>query len=244
MAIMRATPIAFALISVGLPAMQLWAQTFDVVSIKPNQSGGSGTHMEHGSFRATNVTARRLLRSAFGVMDHQIVGGPGWIDDDKYDVTAKIDALHDLTAEEFEPYLQKLLADRFQLRFHRQVKELPGYSLVVAKSGPKLTPHVGEGHQDSNTTYDAGLTTLLLTKSPLSYLTAMLSRNLGQTVVDQTGIPGEFDFKIEWSKDQNPDLGGPTLFTALQEQLGLRLESKKVPVDVIVIDRLEKPSDN
>ena len=137
-----------------------------------------------------------------------------------------------------------MLADRFRLKFHRQIKELPGYALVSAKGGPRLTPHIGDGKQDSNTTYDDGLTTLLLTKSPLSYLATLLSRNLGRTVVDRTGITGEFDFKIEWSKEQSPDVGGPTLFTALQEQLGLRLESKKVPVDVIVIDGIEKPSDN
>jgi uncharacterized protein (TIGR03435 family) len=152
--------------------------------------------------------------------------------------------------------LQALLADRFQLSIHRETKEQPLYALVIGKSGSKL--------QESQSKHDArhmmmGGGDFEGQGVPLEMLTAALSRQLGRPVIDHTRLKGHYDFKLEWTPEpgqsggplppgvEGPppaDLNGPSLFTAIQEQLGLRLESQKGPVDVLVVDRVEKPSEN
>jgi bla regulator protein BlaR1 len=189
--------------------------TFEVASIKPAQPGRTVTSSNvepGGTLRIKNYTLKALIMYAYGVFDFQVSGGAGWVATDGFDIVAIADRVEAEPARRLEQArlrLQTLLADRFQLRTHRETKELPVYALVLAKA---------------------------------------LSRELGRPVEDQTGLTAAFDFKLKWTTDfAAPESGksdAPSLFTALQQQLGLRLESRKGPVEVIMIDRASKPSEN
>ena len=193
---------------------------------------------------ATNVTLKTLIQSAYGVKDFQITGGPRWLDGDAYDVSARADAAGQLSNDDLKPMLQALLADRFRLKVHRETKEVSLYSLVVAKTGSKLREHTGPGGPSGGTLRDSGKVTMNAVKVPIAMLAENLGRVLGRTVVDNTGLTALYDFRLEWAQDQTADATGPSLFTALQEQLGLKLESTRGPVEVIVIDSAEKASEN
>jgi uncharacterized protein (TIGR03435 family) len=239
---------------------------FEVASIKPahpDARGMSWTVMPGGGMRATNVRLRHLIEFAYNVDRSQISGAPGWFESEGYDVLAKPPESSEVKAgtaqtgkdhqNEARQRLQALLADRFQLVIHRETKEMPVYVLVVAKNGPKLEEStkvrgmkVRPGNFNAEGTPIDGLA---------QYLTGILRR----LVVDRTGLKGTYDFKLEWTPDQTgfgkleeekaggaspPDPSGPSIFTALQQQLGLKLESQRGPVEIIVIDRAEKPSAN
>jgi uncharacterized protein (TIGR03435 family) len=137
------------------------------------------------------------------------------------------------------------LTDRFKLRVHRETKELDIYFLTAGKKGgPKITGHTGEGKSSTGTSYEAGIETMNATRVSMASFANSLGRQLGRTVTDNTGLQGEFDFKLVWAPAPTTDSAGASIFTALQEQLGLKLESRKAPVEVIVIDSVEKPSEN
>ncbi len=206
--------------------------------------------------------------------DEQFSGGPSWIDSEKYDIEAKEDEatagkLQKLPMEEHANQIrlmvQAMLADRFKLRVSHETKEIPVYALVVAKGGPKMkeeppatTPDaiahprmfiqfMGPG-QLAGTNIGNGLLADALTRQP----------ELGRLVVDETGLKGHYDWTLKWTPEQidpmfrgpagapapPPDASGPSIFTALEEQLGLRLEARKGPVEVLVIDSIERPSPN
>jgi bla regulator protein blaR1 len=220
----------------------------------------------------TNQTLKSMITFAFDVQDFQVTGGPGWISSERYDLMAKPDTSADagdpqinvgkLTYSQFNTAqermrarLQPLLAERFQLAIHHETKEQTVYALVIAKSGPKLKESKGEGRRIGIN--QANLTAL---GAPLPILAQLLSQRLGRPVLDQTGLKGEYDFEMSWTPGPGeiagpmpppgmdapppPDPNGPSLFTAIQEQLGLRLESTKGPMEMIVIDRAEKASEN
>jgi uncharacterized protein (TIGR03435 family) len=149
--------------------------------------------------------------------------------------------------------IQALLADRFQLQLHRETKELPLYALVVDKNGPKLQePANGRKEMD----FETGRGQLKARNIPMPYLTRYLSRGLGRVVVDKTGLGGKYDFALTWDPEEirvsappvdvppPSDSNAPSIFTALEEQLGLKLESRRGPVDVLVIEHVERPSEN
>lgn len=225
---------------------------YDVVSIKPSKPGTQGVSlMSPNGFRDTDTTIGMLLRSAFGIFyDKQIVGLLPWTDTDLYDVEAKVDAdtanrWHRLTSaerrKEEQPMMQALLIDRCKLNFHFETKELSVYDLVIAKSGSKMK----QAPQDEVETSEiAGGDGVTLTAHALSMerFIPTLSGTDGRLVVDKTGLGDKkFDFTLHWS----PGAGsGPSLFTALEEQLGLKLVPSKEPVNVLVLDRIEKPSAN
>ena len=269
------------LLSSVLLAQQSARPAYDVASIKPADPNDHRIIMANrpGILSMTGVTLKLLIQQAYGVQDFQISGGPGWVGSDRFIVEAKsLDAptspppdLVKMSAAERTRYLERpramlrgLLEDRFQLKVHNQTKELPIYSLVVAKGGPKLKDNGGR-MPDPNMKpgmMRIGPGGLEGSQMPVSALVDTLSQQLGRTVADQTGLKGNYDFTLKWTPDdpqgaaafggglplppgvQPPDPNGPTLFTALQEQLGLKLESTKGPVDIIVIDRAEKPSEN
>jgi uncharacterized protein (TIGR03435 family) len=164
----------------------------------------------------------------------------GWIDSQRFDISAKSEGHGPVDKEQSNLMLRQLLADRFGLVFHRETKELVVYSLVVGKNGPKLKEGGTEGP------YLSGLAPgkLVGTRASMASLTRALSRSLGRPVKDETGLRGQYDFTLVWSPDDAADASGPSLFTAVQDQLGLRLESKKAPVETIVIDHLGTPSPN
>jgi len=235
------------------------AQKFEVASIRPNQSGSGSVTVgtsPGGRYSATNVSLKSVMQTAFGVRDFQIAGGPGWLGTDRYDISAKAATPLELNNEQLRPYLQALLAERFNLKFHGTTKELPVYELTVAKNGPRLTEHNGEGNTSSKITHESGKARVKAVRMSMVALADNLSGQLGRTVIDKSGLKGEYDFGLEWTMELNSEesfltvveqhlgLEGPSIFTALQDQLGLKLNSGKGPVEIISIDRLERPTAN
>ena len=226
------------------------APAFEAASIKPSQDppgSSSGITTTKGRISARNVTLKRCVRGAYGVEEPHILGGPKWVDEARYDFEAK--AAGPAGDTELEAMLQSLLAERFKLSFHRETRALSGYALVVGKGGLKAKP--SEPDAGSRTSSRWGV--IEATGCNMAHLALKLSEVLHLPVADFTAVPGEFDFKLEWTSDDMqapapdavPDAAsGPSLFAALQEQLGLKLESRKVPADVLVIDHAEKPSEN
>jgi uncharacterized protein (TIGR03435 family) len=239
---------AFALCLVAAGSVSLRAQSpsFEVASVKPNNSG-SGSSSEStvpGRLTATNITISSLIQSAFGLKDFQIAGAPGWLRDDKYDIAAKTGTTKDLNEKELRPYLQALLADRFRFRYHRETREMQVYSLVIAKGGVKMKPHEGGGDSTTNVSSGSGRSSMNSTNAAMAHLADLLGGRLDRVVIDNTGLPGVYDLKLEWAPNPSPESTDPSLFTALQEQLGLKLESTKGSVEIIVIDNIERPSEN
>jgi uncharacterized protein (TIGR03435 family) len=226
-----------------LAAAAAFGQTFDAASIKPAaETPGSTFLFTHGGgLEVKNGTLRGLIEMAYDVRDFQISGGPGWLDATTYDVVAKGGPE---TVPEKRLELQALLVERFQLQVHRETKELPVFELVVGKKGPHLKEaETAEG--PSGIRGECGkMTGIHATMVSLAF---GLSRQMGRPVLDRTALPGKYDFQVEYTPDSGPcaeTATGPSLVTALQEQIGLKLEPTKGPVEVIVIDRAEKAAGN
>jgi uncharacterized protein (TIGR03435 family) len=230
------------------------AQTFEVASIKPNRTGARNSGFRRagpGELNATNVTLKMLIAYAYDIRDYQISGGPNWLDSDRYDILAKPEITAETVAEKpadrnalLRLRVRSLLSDRFQLTLHPSTKELPRFALIVGKNGPKLNASTSSASE--LVTNGHHLTCQKVTID--AFAKVFLQGQLGRSVVNKTGIPGEFDFIMDWAPDQ-PDgesgnSEGPSFFTALQEQLGLKLEPDKGPVEILVIDRAERASEN
>jgi uncharacterized protein (TIGR03435 family) len=223
----------------------MWAQPkeFEVASIHPTppQEPGHmsiGMSIDKGMLRASGMTLKFLIEQAYDVRDFQVIGGPSWIGSLQYDINAKIDG--DPTNEQMQAMMQSLLADRFKLQVHREKKEMPCYALVVGKSGSKLTKAEKEG---GNMSMSRGSFTGQ--GLPVKAIAHAVEQVLGRAVIDKTGLTGNFDFKLEWTPDEaRTDGEGASIFTALQEQLGLRLENTRGLVDTVMVDRLEKATEN
>lgn len=219
---------------------------FEVASIRPDRAGGSyGIRVTPGGrLTATNVTPLMLIRRAFDVEIFQLADGPAWLDSERYDVEARTADSLDIPPDELRRLLQTLLADRFALKVHREIQELPVYSLVTGKKGPALAAHVGDDAPSVSMDFSPGKAVMIARNTSMAAFARALSRLPGRPVNDNTGLRGTFDFTLEWSPDQTEESTGASLFTAIQEQLGLKLESTKGPVEVIVIDHVERPSEN
>jgi bla regulator protein BlaR1 len=234
---------------------------FDVASVKPsNPNSTNGTVISvtpGGRLHVANATLKDLIETAFDVRNFQIVGGPRWADASKYDVDATPGTPPQgatvlpkgWTGVRFE--VQALLKDRFQLQLHRETRTAPIYSLAIAKSGIKSS--VLSATQNPQKGINAGQGTMLGEAASMTQLAYKLSRLLQRPVVNNTGLEGNFDFKLEWTPELGPSApdgqpvdtsGGPSIFSALQEQLGLRIEATKGPVEVLVIDHVDWPSEN
>jgi bla regulator protein BlaR1 len=236
---------------------------FEVASIKPSDPAARGGSIQPGGqrFTASNMPLVGLICFAWDVRDDQLSGVPGWILSQRYDVVAKsgnsgTDPRQFLDLQRRS--LQNLLADRFQLKVHRENRERPVYVLTVDKRGLKMK-------ENNDLTSDPAPAIRITGKGQATaqivstaYMAQFLTWLLGRTVLDQTGLKSNYDFKLEWAPDpsfepqrsQNTDVpmpadsSGPSIFSALQQQLGLKLESTKGPVEIIVIDHVEKPSEN
>jgi uncharacterized protein (TIGR03435 family) len=222
-------------------------KTFDVVSIKPDSDGhglDAGTQ-PGGRYTARNVPAQFLVTEAFGIKDFQIAGAPKWLNDERYDIVAKAATPNELNPEQLRPLLQAMLADRFKLKFHREMKEFPTYSLVVGKNGPKFHQSPAGHGANLNVSSSNGKASMTGQGMPMSALAQHLAGMVGRTVADNTGLKGNFDFRLAWAPGDAVSDALPDIFTALQEQLGLKLDIvKKGEVEVIVIERMEKASAN
>jgi uncharacterized protein (TIGR03435 family) len=247
---------------------------YDVASIKPGKPGmGSTLLFRLDGLTAKGMTLKSLIKEAYGIEDDQILGAPNWLNTQTYDIEAKVDgadaaALERLSEEQRKLMFQSFLVERFRLKVHRETKELPILALVIAKNGPKLQEaKPGDTYPDGIKGPDgkpAGHAGMMmwgngrLTGQGISIVSMVppLTQQLGRTVLDKTGLTGRYDVELRWTPDDTstpitgPDSGTaagsptPSIFTAIQEQLGLKLESHKAPVEVLVIDHVEAPAAN
>ena len=217
---------------------------FEVASVKPTQGQPLNSGFRRGSpgvLNATNVSVRFLVEYAYGVRDDQVSGGPSWLDTDRFEIVAKPPEGADTSEASKRLRTQSLLADRFHVVLHRQTRELPVFVLTVAKNGPKgLHESIAAKSDFVNNGHHLNCQRL----SMAAFARDFLANQTGRSVTDKTGIAGEFDFTLDWAPDDAPSDTSPTLFVALQEQLGLKLEQQRGPVEVLIIDRAEHPAAN
>jgi uncharacterized protein (TIGR03435 family) len=222
-------------------------ERFEVAVIRPTQSvtatGTSFNLFPGGRIRITNEV-KLLIRVAFQMQDSQIAGGPKWLDTDRYDIEAKTGRPEKLKPDQVSPLVRDLLEDRFHLKFHRESREQTAYALVVARGGPKLKPKAEGAAPAMNTSGGQKSSRLTATATSMELLAGYVGNRLGRIVVDKTALTDAYDFTLEWAPDDAPDSSAPSLIAALRDQLELRLESQKSPVEVLVIDSIERPSEN
>jgi uncharacterized protein (TIGR03435 family) len=228
---------------VWLAAGAVFSQpVYEAASVKLNNSGSgsSNSNSTKGQIVMTNVPLKRLIERAYNVKPFQVTG-PEWMESVRVDISAKYPP--DTKREDQPLMLRALLEERFKLAVHRKPQDLPGFGLVVAKGGFKLKPVPDEG--GSSTSNNGGrVRTLTVKHASMAQVADLIARSLNEMVVDQTGIAGVYDFEMRWTNDEgkadDAEVDAPSIFTALQETLGLRLRPEKVPGEVIVVDRVER----
>jgi uncharacterized protein (TIGR03435 family) len=264
------TPLAIGALAISVSG-ELRAQSagvFEVASVKPNTSGadGIGIDTQPGErLTVTNASLRNLITFGYRIQDNQLVGGPDWQRTARFDVLAK--AEKEGTTEELLAMLRPLLAERFKLVVHNESREMPVYALVATRTetGGQLKAADVDcsglpGTGTRGCAFSVRFGNIRGRGMPLARLAAVLSQFAGRIVVDRTDVSGPHDFDLTWTPDQfrgrqtatgeQPvqvdgaavDTNGPSLFTAIQEQLGLKLESTRAPVEVLVVDRAERPA--
>jgi uncharacterized protein (TIGR03435 family) len=234
---------------------------FEVATIKPTKPGtGFSILVGRGGanlLTTTNTSVSELLIFAYGLHARQISGGPAWLETEKYDISAKPDTEGMPNDRQIKSMMQRLLADRFHLVFYREKKELSVYAITLTKTGPKLNK--SESKQPLPGFGFRGPGNMIIQNATMAELASVFQAQvLERPVVDQTSIEGRYNFTLKWTPDPSqfggrganvpPPADGaeapPDLFTAIQQQIGLKLESTKAPVEVLVIDKVEKPSEN
>jgi uncharacterized protein (TIGR03435 family) len=262
-----ALSVTTALISVGTCIPLGRAQSsprpqFDVASIKQRNDGATSSACclgPGGSLNAKNQRVSNLIGFAWTMKYYQLVGGPNWLESDRFDIEATTEG--NPSQDEIKQMLQALLEDRFQLKVHRDTRELPLYALTLAKGGSRLQAF----KEGDCVKYDPSTPTASSPGKPRDFcgfniltqgrwnasgitiqqVVSALADITNRPVVDKTGLSGLFNVHMEYPEDGlSPDSAGPSIFTAIQSELGLRLESTKGPATVLVIDHVEKPSAN
>jgi uncharacterized protein (TIGR03435 family) len=249
---MTMAKLLFLLLATQLARTQSPVPTFEVATIKPAAPNSDGhTHINYppnDRFSATNITLLALMQWAYGMPEKQILDGPAWLASSRFDIQAEADigdTMKSLTSEQGNELkrrmVQSLLAERFQLKLHSETRTLPAYDLVLAKGGSKL-----QASESGGKSVGVGRTHFNGQGLGMTSIAEELSKITGRVVVDKTGLDGRYDFKLLWTADDAPAADGdaPTLFTAIQEQLGLKLESAKESVPVFVIDHVDQPTPN
>lgn len=267
---MRTEHRTFKIVSMLALTMAAFAQqaerpSFEVASIKPgdpNERRVSLFIQPGGKLSTTNASLQMMIGFAYDVRNHQIAGGPNWLDSAKFNVEAKAPS----SSIEIPPgpegavqlrlMLQSLLAERFKLVVHRETRQQQVYDLVIDKGGTKMKDsNVAPGQQQGIGGRPGEITG---TAAPVPLLVNFLSQQLGRSVIDKTSLTGKYDFTLKWMPDPGTaagpragddvappvDTSGPSIFTAVQTDLGLKLQSAKGPVEMLVIDSAEKPDAN
>jgi len=238
---------AVSLIIVGVANLiaQEPAPSFDVVSVRENTSGSSASSLSGprpGRFAITNMPLRFIVLEAFGLLDHQLIGGQNWITTTSFDISATFPQ-GSAPERDWRPMLQKVLVDRFGLVVHRDRREVPTYDLVLARKGgalgAQLVPRDRGCDAPPACTLLVNRQSLTARTQAIEKITPALQSLTGRPVVDRTGLAGTFDIDLRWSAAGDD---GPSIFTALQEQLGLRLEPSKGLAEVVVIDAIRRPT--
>jgi uncharacterized protein (TIGR03435 family) len=230
--------------------------TVEVASIRLNTSGSlnRGTRgSPDGSVQVTNMSAMDLITFAYSIRESEVVGGPGWIRSSLYDIAAK--PVRGATGEQIPELIRSLLEDRFQLRARRENREMPIYRLSVAQGGPRFGP-AKEGSCGTEPAISPreimrscgynmlSTATFDMLAAPIAKLVGALSSLTGRRVIDETGLTGTYSLHLDFAPEQSNDSSRPSIFTAVQEQLGLRLESSRGPIETLVIESIEKPTEN
>lgn len=245
-------------------------QRFEVATIKPSDPSSRNQMLNFNgeSMETQGETVKDLIKFAYGLNmsgEQQVVGAPKWVNEQRWDINAKEDAetvaaigkmQQQARREQFQMMVQSFLTERFHLKVHRETRELPVYALVVAKGGSKLTPapprpigpdgqpHGNMGIRGNGKGEFMGMNA---TTGILANTLGYQAEIGGKTVIDRTGMAGEYNFELKWTPDMlaaSGESNGPSLFTALQEELGLKLEATKALVEVVVIDGVEEPTAN
>jgi uncharacterized protein (TIGR03435 family) len=257
------------LVLVAAPLAAQVSDTFEVASIKVSDPLANGTYFRYqpgGGIEISGATLKSLLLFTYDLRDFQLTGAAGWMNSERYTIVGKgvagpgpatyrdmNDQQRKALGELVRKRMKALLAERFQLAVHTETKELPMYGLVVAKGGHKMTPNTGPDGSPQSSLQNRGA--YEAQRASLDSIAQGLASITGRPVKNETGLSGYYDFKVKWTPDAGasappggeerpPEAAGPTIFTALQEQLGLKLESRKGPVEILVVDRAERPSDN
>jgi len=235
---------------------------FEVASLKPSDgtAQASGIRPAPGGerYEARNCTIKMMVQVAYRVKAEQIVGGPAWLDNDRFDMDAK--AEKPSSVDELHVMLMNMLADRLRLKFHREKREMPVYALTVGGAGTKLTPHEAANGGDPWIEQTEGQFIHVKMKAmyvPMDYFAFRLSQLMDRPVVNLTNLAGGYDFVLEYTRDLPPgfpaggringeevDTTGPTVFAAVKQQLGLELKAQRGLAEVIVVEHAEKPTDN
>lgn len=241
-----------------IAAAGLYGQRFDVASVRPHDPDNQQFVVRmpvRGQFQAEGAPVKLLVMLAYGVQESQIAGGPNWFATEKWDIDAKSDDERH-SADETKLMLQHLLEERFALKLHRETRELAVYALTVGKGGPKFRTS-----DKKSTNIRPGGHSIVMERGGMDVLTGLLAGAAGRPVVDRTGLTGLYDISVVWDDAPVRDAGVPgtketpgqeapvgdehgSVFTAVQEQLGLRLEASRAPVEVIVVDGAERASAN
>lgn len=230
-------------------------QEFEVVSVKPNNSGSGSSHShgDRGMLTGINLSLKSFIVQAYGVKDYQ-VEGPAWLDSARFDIAAKFPEALPRDPDKYRAamgaMMQKMLVERFKLAVHRDQKVFPVYELVVGKKGAKFQPVActGSNSNSHNTHYVSTCTTM-------NQFAAFLSRQMDMPVLDKTGLTASYAIKLDWVPESRPSgdgkgastdsADGPTLPDALRDQLGLKLETRKAPIEIVVVDHVERvPTEN
>jgi len=238
------------------------SREFEVATVKLSNPATPGRQfMAKGhEFITINTTLNDLITYAYGLNARQIVGAPPWVGSEKYDLDGKSSEGSQPTDAEWKTMIQRLLVDRFQFSYHHESRELPVYVLTLGKNGPKLKRSEADPGSLPGIGF-RGFGNMPVSNATMADFAAMMQGSvLDRPMIDRTGLKGRYDFVLRWTPDDSQFIGmrppggatalairpddPPSLFTAVQEQLGLKLDSTKAPVDVLVIDRVEKPSAN
>jgi uncharacterized protein (TIGR03435 family) len=246
-----------------LPPMDANAHpSFEVATIKPSKADQPGKFFRFRGhrFTTTNTSLDDLISYSYRLHDNQIIAAPGWAGTEKYDIDAEPDGEGAPNDQQWKDMMQKLIAERFALTFHRDKKELPVYVLSVARNGPKLSKSRSDPNGNFHWSFRGRIGgDLTLYNASMADFANLMQRNvLDRPVVDQTGLTGRYDINLDWTPDDSQFTGmgakaspptdsanaAPNLYTAIQEQIGLKLDATKALAEVLVIDHVEKPSEN
>ena len=238
-----------AMVGTGLPlAAQQAVPAFDVASIKVSKSGLPGNIWGGGPGRyvVDGITAANLIRNAYSLRPEEIIGGPAWLNTERFQISATYPP--ESRAAEVDAMLRRMLQDRFSLKTHREQRELPKFVLVLADAqgrlGPQLkksNPQCPSPHPQTPCMMKAGGGDLVMQEATIRQFLDYLESLAGGRIEDRSGLTGEYDLTLSWSRGSN-DVERPSVFTALQEQLRLKLEPTRGPVDVLVIDSMQRPT--
>ena len=225
---------------------------WDVVTVKPtdpSETGGQRVRPAGRRVQLTNTTVEQFLLLGYGVQKSQLMGEPEWAKTERWNVDGVPDVEGEPNWAQIQGLMRKILTERFGLKLHREQRELPVYAMTVAKGGPKMTPNTSDpnGLLDQRNYSVRGREVQNLRNASMADLATILQFRIGRPVVDQTGLKGRYDFNLQWTTDESqlnaPD-APPGIFTAIQEQIGLKLEPVKAPVEVLVVDKVERPGAN